>query len=538
MNAGYVRLSRDDDRRNYVSIENQKLIIQQYASGQNLVIDCWYEDDGVSGYRFDRPGFNQLMEDLDHKLDRVFVKDFSRLGRHNAKVLLLLEEFRERGKQLVVIDDGYDSLQTEDDIIGIKTWYNERYVKETSKKIRSALQARQIEGTLLIRLPFGYRRNKEDGSIVEIEAAQAETVQKVFELYTGGLGYRRIANRLTEEGVPTPSMALGEREGREGKVSSRKIAFVWSESMVKDMLGNDFYTGVLRLHKRHRTSMHGKDRRVPRQEQYSFENHHPAIIEKADFERVQAMKSRRIRKRKHEGVQTAGIFTGLLFCKDCGSCLTPIRRKTKGGEYKYYICSRYNTKGKQGCLRSHLIREKELLEAMAVYLTCCMDVCREELQEWNRERLTVRYREVEEMREEAEGIIREQKKQLKVLLERRIREESEAVRSILTETYDTLEKKILARIREEEERLVRLGSPDGQTEAVRPAATQEEDRRVPPIQILEQVIQRKVLGHEDVALLVEQILVDGDGCPEIRLKYGFDPVWRGALEARMNRKLT
>ena len=139
MNAGYVRLSRDDDRRNYVSIENQKLIIRQFAAQQNFIIDCWYEDDGVSGYIFDRPGFNQLLKDLEKNIDRVFVKDFSRLGRHNAKVLLLLDEFQERGKQLIVIDDNYDSMETDDDTIGIKTWYNERYVKDTRKKIRHAL---------------------------------------------------------------------------------------------------------------------------------------------------------------------------------------------------------------------------------------------------------------------------------------------------------------------------------------------------------------------------------------------------------------
>ena len=110
MNAGYVRLSRDDDKRNYVSIENQKLIINQFAAESNMVIDRWYEDDGVSGYKFDRPGFNQLMEDLDKDVDRVFVKDFSRLGRHNAKVLLLLDDFQERGKQLIVIDDNYACL--------------------------------------------------------------------------------------------------------------------------------------------------------------------------------------------------------------------------------------------------------------------------------------------------------------------------------------------------------------------------------------------------------------------------------------------
>ena len=96
MNAGYVRLSRDDDKKNYVSIENQKLIISQYANDHGVKIDRWYEDDGISGYIFDRPGFQQMMADLDQEIDTVYVKDFSRLGRHNAKVLLLLDEFQER----------------------------------------------------------------------------------------------------------------------------------------------------------------------------------------------------------------------------------------------------------------------------------------------------------------------------------------------------------------------------------------------------------------------------------------------------------
>ena len=160
MNAGYVRLSRDDDKKNYVSIENQKLIISQYADDHGVNIDRWYEDDGISGYIFDRPGFQQMMADLDKDIDTVYVKDFSRLGRHNAKVLLLLDEFQERGKHLIVIDDNYDSMDSSDDTIGIKTWFNERYVKDTSKKIKRAIGARQKEGTLITRPPFGYRRNE------------------------------------------------------------------------------------------------------------------------------------------------------------------------------------------------------------------------------------------------------------------------------------------------------------------------------------------------------------------------------------------
>ncbi len=526
MNAGYVRLSRDDDRRNYVSIENQKLIIQQFASGQNQVIDCWYEDDGVSGYHFDRPGFNQLIKDLDQKIDRVFVKDFSRLGRHNAKVLLLLDEFRERNKQLIVIDDAYDSLRAEDDIIGIKTWYNERYVKEASKKIRSALQARQIDGSLITQLPFGYRRNENDKRTIEIIDSHAECVRLVYKLYLNGLGYRRIANRLTQEGVPTPSMILGEREIRDGKVSKRRIAFTWSEAMVKDMLGNDFYTGVLRLHKRHRKTIHGKDKRVPKEEQYTFENHHPAIIGKTDFERVQEMKAERMGRREYSGTPVSSFFGGCIFCRDCGSRLTPIRRKTGGGEYRYYICSRYNTKGKQGCSRSHLIKEKDILEDIMAYLSSCMNFLREEMAEWSREEFVSRYREEDRRRQESERRIRKQKKQLQLLLEQRLRSVSNMGESILEETYNTLEAKILLEIQKEEEK---LRQPRGINQ-------QPESLFFSPLQVLERVMERGTVDHRDIALLVEKILVDEEGFPEFNLKHSFSQTMRICIEEGMNRK--
>ena len=324
MNAGYVRLSRDDDRRNYVSIENQMLIIRQYAAERDAAIDRWYEDDGVSGYLFDRPGFNQLMKDLDRDIDTVFVKDFSRLGRHNAKVLLLLDEFQERGKRLIVVDDAYDSSQSDDDTIGIKTWYNERYVKDTSKKIRRALGARQREGTLMTQPPFGYKRNSSDKAVIEVVPREAEYVKMIFDLYLGGSGYRKIAAYLTENHIPTPSMARHERELEEGRQSRCRTASEWSDGMVKDMLDNDYYIGTFRLHKRERAAIHGKDKRVPKEKQHVFENHHPPIIDKMTFELVQEAKEKRVKNHyrgsrgQWTGSEIPNPFGTCLFCKDCG----------------------------------------------------------------------------------------------------------------------------------------------------------------------------------------------------------------------------
>ena len=285
MNIGYVRLSRDDEKKNYSSIENQRLIIEQYASEQGISIDVWYEDDGFSGYTLDRPGFQSMLNHLHTKFHTIFVKDFSRLGRHNAKVLLLLDDFRERGIRLIAIDDDYDSFTTSDDLIGIKTWYNERFVKDTSRKIKRAIHAKQKEGTFVTRPPFGYKEN------YEISPSEADCVRTIFELYLSGLGYRKIAHTLNLAGYATPSMALK----RKFPHSSRKVVTSWSDSMVKEILANDCYIGTLRLRKRTRTTVHGKDNRVPKSEQYCFENHHAAIISQTQFQLVQVEKCRRLR---------------------------------------------------------------------------------------------------------------------------------------------------------------------------------------------------------------------------------------------------
>lgn len=536
MNAGYVRLSRDDNKRNYVSIENQKLIINQFSAESNMVIDRRYEDDGVSGYKFDRPGFNQLMEDLDKDVDRVFVKDFSRLGRHNAKVLLL-DDFQERGKQLIVIDDNYDSMQADDDTIGIKTWYNERYVKDTSKKIKRALGARQKEGTLMTQPPFGYKRNEKDKSIIEIVPKEAEYVKMVYDLYLKGSGYRMIVNHLTEKKVPTPSMIRHERELEEGKVTKRQIATEWSDSMVKDMLGNDFYIGTLRLRKRARSTVHGKDKRVPKDEQYVFENNHSAIIDRASFDLIQDMKDKRV-KNNYRGSRGQWIgseipnpFESCLFCKDCGSRLTPIKRTTSSRERKYYICTTYNTKGKRYCSKAHLIEEEDLMEDVVTYIKLCRNALSEVIATYDMKDFDSEKRTVEEKRVEIQNNILERKKQLKVLFTQKVRDLSNAHgnEDIVNETYDVLQQDILSQIHELELQLKELNDTSLENEDVK-------EKLENALQVVDKIIEKGVLDRKDIEILIERIEVDEEGLPEIELKYGLSGLIQYSPAQEMNRR--
>ena len=537
MNAGYVRLSRDDDKRNYVSIENQKLIINQYAGDHGVVIDRWYEDDGISGYIFDRPGFQQMMADLDKNIDTVYVKDFSRLGRHNAKVLLLLDEFQERGKHLIVIDDNYDSMDSSDDTIGIKTWFNERYVKDTSKKIKRALGARQKEGTLITRAPFGYRRNPNDKTILEIVPKEAEYIKKIYDLYLSGSGYRKIATYLTEQRAPTPSMIQREREIEEGRLSKRNVASRWSDAMIKEILDNDFYIGTFRLKKRARNTVHGKDKRVPKEEQCIFENHHPAIIDKATFSLVQELKEKRNRtnyrgsRGQWFGSEIPNPFGCCLFCKDCGSRLTPIKRQTSSKERKYYICTTYNTKGRRYCSKAHLIEENDLMEDVLTYIKMCRNALCEVIATYDLKDFEAEKKSIEEKRQELHTAINERKNQLKVLLTQKVKDLAVAAgnEELINETYDSMQKDLFAQIHGLEMRVKELDETAIETPDVK-------DKLKNPLDVVDKIIAGETLDRRDIELLIDRIDVYENGMPEITLKYGLSNLINYSPADEMNRR--
>lgn len=538
MNLGYVRLSRDDDKHNYVSIENQKLIITQFAAKQNDIIDRWYEDDGFSGYSFNRPGFQELMKELNTPSDiTVYVKDFSRLGRHNAKVLLLLDKFLEQDKRLIVIDDNYDSAFSDDDTIGIKTWYNERYVKDTSKKICSALRARQKEGTLMTYVPFGYRRNEQKKEVIEIIPVEAEYIKLIFDLYIKGSGYRKISAYLTSQNIPTPSMIRRDRELAEGRNTKRKVVTIWAEGMVKEILDNDFYIGTFRLHKRVRKTVHGKDRRVPKEEQYMFEDHHPAIIDKMTFDLVQEIKSKRAKtnyRGSHGqwlGSDIPNLFGSCLFCKDCGSRLTPIKRNTATRQRKYYICSMYNTKGKKYCASAHLIEETDLMNDITHYISLCRDALTEIIATYNVKDYESEKKSLQEKRQTIQNSLAEQKQQLKILFSQKIKElaRNPDNEDLITESYNNLQSDILSHIQRLELKLRDLSEATLETPDVKKKLRTALD-------IVDDVIGGQTLKRSDIELLIERITVDVNGLPGIELKYGLSGIIKYDPTEELNRQ--
>ncbi len=515
--VGYVRLSRDDDKRNYVSIENQKLLIENYALEHQMSIDKWYEDDGYSGYKFDRPAFTGMINDL-ADIDTVIAKDLSRLGRHNGKVLILLDEFKERDKRLILIDDRYDTLsQEEDEIIGIKTWMNERYIKDVSKKIQSVIRVRQKEGTLLIGTPIGYNKK---GNRIEILTQEAAIIRQIFELYQNGSGYRKIAEFLTAQKIPTPSMLLMKRYLKEGKVYRRKVTTAWSESMVSSILKNDFYIGTLRLHKRARTIMNGKDCRVPGDRQFVFKEHHPPIIDNADFELVQDL----IRQRNRWDYRTdtpGHDFAGLLYCRDCQGRMTIIRRKERQ-DAPCYLCSTYNKKGKRYCQSSHLIYEKDLKGDVLTLMGAILELFHEEINQFKIHRIDhereIRSNQKEEMQKNMEMA----QKQLQYLMKQKITELAQHPNhaEILQDSYSNIQRELTDQIAQLKHAL---------TEFREETSGEAMDKSL-------KTDLSEGVTRDRICKFIDRIVIDEDGMPDLYLKSEMERKLSMKLEQCLNQE--
>lgn len=528
---GYVRLSRDDNKRNYSSIENQKKIIQQYAEEHNMIIRHIYEDDGISGYSFNRPDFQNMMADLD-TINIIVAKDLSRIGRHNAKVLLFLEEMEEQGKRVILIDDNYDSFCSDDDIIGIKTWDNERHVKNTSRKVKRIKRMEQENGTLVSQPPFGYTRHPLNKQIILIDEEAAAILHLEKEIYLDGSGIRKTAEILTERGVPTPSMLDQERHESLGLVYHKQVAYQWSFGMVKDTLFNDYNNGILRTHKRERVTINGKDKKVPKENQYLFPDHHPKIFDDDTMKLLNEVKDSRHHSQYRGQRAHVNLFSGCLYCKDCKMKLTAINRPNRG---KYYLCGTYNKKGKQFCQYAHLVTEETLMDALVKYLVLCRDSLADMIQNFDLSKLKAETYTPTDSKQRLETELEKVKEELKVLVTQKVKEitANPSMNEIINETYAALQRDKMERMSAIEKTLQDLTKePHSPSTTINPSLQTALD-------ILNEVLEKKELSRKDIEVLVEKIIVDQDGNVDIYLKHGLGNLAAYDLRAdKENLKLT
>lgn len=369
----YLRLSKEDGDGESQSIENQRKMLYEYARTHNMEIVDEYCDDGYSGYTMSRPDFNRLKQDLnDNKVHIILAKDLSRIGRHDAKVQLFVENLVEDEKRLITLGENFDSDDPRClEILGIHTWSNERLIRDTSRKIRESVVTLQKEGKWVCSVPYGYIKDDFDKYKYYVDKNIAPYVQKIFNLYIDGMGTNSLARTLTDLRIPTPNMVRKMQAEAKGKVYKQKVSDKWDQSTISKILSNPFYTGTLTLGKSKRRSINGKSIKQPEEKTYVFPNAHEAIIDMPTFNLTQEI----IKKRENTAFRRKGdigknIFSSLLICADCGKTLTSNTGGSMG--YTRYICRTYNKYGSAYC-SSHTVSERELKFVLLEFLASCRD---------------------------------------------------------------------------------------------------------------------------------------------------------------------
>ena len=358
------------------SLLNQREICQTFAEQHGYIIVGQSFDDNVSGMKFNRRGLDELMAAVDaDKIDVVIVKDLSRLGRHRSQTALFIDYLREHQVRVISATEGVDTFRDEDDlIIGVRGLMNDFYAKDIGKKIRAGYRQKQREGIVLTP-PFGYWKDKNRNEIV-VNSEAAVTVQIIYSLYLQGCGQKEIARRLNAAGRKTPAQLRAERCGRGVRHThkTRDGQFLWTYTSVKNILVEEAYTGVLNNHRREYNN--GKTKHIDKAGWYRHEGFFPVIIEKQEWEQVQALLKRQARPAN--GNQAKHRYAGLLTCWECENTFIPMIRCWNGKSRVEYVCRGYHRNGKSYC-SSHRIHEEVLDAAVQAYAQTVRKQCAEEL---------------------------------------------------------------------------------------------------------------------------------------------------------------
>ena len=351
--ALYPRLSHEDELQGESnSISNQKRILETYAKQNGFSNLQWYTDDGYSGANFQRPGFQAMLADIEAgKVGTVIVKDMSRLGRNYLQVGMYTEMiFPQKGVRFIAINDGVDSAQGDNDFAPLRNIFNEWLVRDTSKKIKAVKRSKGMSGKPVTSKPvYGYLMDEDENFIIDGEAAPV--VRQIYSLCLAGNGPTKIARMLTEQEIPTPGTLEYRRTG-----STRRYhpgyECKWATNTVVHILENREYTGCLVNFKTEKPSYKTKHSvENPIEKQAIFENHHEPIIDTQMWERVQELRKQRKRPNRYDEV---GLFSGILFCADCGSVLYQQRYQNATRKQDCYICGSYK-KRTRDCT-AHFIR--------------------------------------------------------------------------------------------------------------------------------------------------------------------------------------
>ena len=351
--ALYCRLSQDDMLQGESnSITNQKAILKKYAEDNGFSNTVYYVDDGVSGTTFERDGFKAMMADVEAgKVSTVITKDLSRLGRDYLKTGEYIEIiFPDYDVRYIAINDGVDTLKSENELMAFKNIFNDWYARDTSKKIRAVFKAKGQSGKPLSYPIYGYKRSETDKNLWVIDDETAEVVRKIFHLCIDGYGPAQIARILTEEGIPTPT-AYALSQGRDNGHKNVKLDR-WGSETISGILEKPEYCGHTVNFRTHVKSYKNKKRvNNPKEDWLIFENTHEPIITQQEFDLVQELRKNKRRPTKHEEVNP---FSGMVYCADCGKKMYLCRATSLTADQEHLKCSTYSL-DKDAC-SAHFIR--------------------------------------------------------------------------------------------------------------------------------------------------------------------------------------
>jgi len=531
--AGYTRISFEDDDekdKDNTSIENQKDIIEDFVRrkfpGSRLT---FYEDRDRSGYTFEsREDYQRMRKEMmAHKIDILVVKDFSRFSRRNSRGLVELEDLRDAGIRIISIGDGID-YPNDDDWLKIQFQFliNEMPVTDTSKKVRNVIRRRQEDGKWICAAPYGYIINIRQE--FEVVPTEADVVRTVFRLYNEeGWGYKRIANYLTERGIPTPRMSEKQRMDAIGKENRIKAKPEWSIISVQGILDNDFYIGTFRARKYTRRKINGADVKLDAEENVVIENHHQAIIDYRTFATTRTLREKRSRNNYRGVKKYDNVYSGFLQCGDCGS---PMFSMSRSDMKPAYTCGTYHRRGTKGCT-SHHIRVDRLDCLLKMYVERVMKNSAKMLQQLNSD-LAKEQEDVQETEVSADNlaaVMQDYITELKITKRQRIRElmKHPEDEELIEETYDEMETDLQKKIEGIRHQIDMLADKRNTILRVNRAAKLAMD-------VFQDILEKEALERNDLELVIKKIQVYEDHL-EIELRSDIDQLIRcESLETAVN----
>ena len=356
--ALYCRLSQEDANEGESnSIQNQKAILLQYAKEHRFPNPTFFVDDGYSGTNYDRPGFQAMLAEIEAgKVAVCCTKDLSRLGRNSSLTGLYINfTFPKYGVRYIAINDHFDTIDpnsTDNDVAGIKNWFNEFFAKDTSRKIRAVNKAKGERGVpLTTNVPFGYLKDPNDKTRWIVDEAAAQVVKRIFRLCMEGRGPMQIAKVLQEEKVLNPT-AYKRRAGIKTPSPETSDPYHWNTNTIVHILERREYTGCTVNFKTYTNSIWDKKQReTPLKKQAVFYNTHPAIIEEEVFDKVQEIRQQRHRRTK---TGKSSLFSGMVYCADCGAKLRYCTTSYFEKRQDHFVCANYRSN--TGSCSAHYIR--------------------------------------------------------------------------------------------------------------------------------------------------------------------------------------